>query len=91
MRAVRAAGPAEKLVPLRFTGAGIPRQGNPVVAGGEVVGEVTAARSRRCSRSASGMAYVRAALADPGTEVEVDVRGKRRGAVVAEKPLYRTP
>ena len=34
------------------------------------------------------MAYVRADLAEPGTELEIDVRGKRRAARVASKPLY---
>jgi glycine cleavage system aminomethyltransferase T len=34
------------------------------------------------------MGYVRAGLAEPGTELEIDVRGKRRPAVVARKPLY---
>ena len=36
VRAVREAGPREKLVPFTLTGAGIARQGNPVVGGGEV-------------------------------------------------------
>ena len=36
-----------------------------------------------------GMAYLRSDLAEPGTEVEIDVRGKRRPARVASKPLYR--
>ncbi len=35
------------------------------------------------------MAYVPVAAAVPGTEIEVDVRGKRRAAEVREKPLYR--
>ncbi len=34
------------------------------------------------------MAYVRADLAEPGTEVEIDVRGKHRPARIASKPLY---
>src|SRR3954452_10009278 len=37
----RASGTAEKLVPFVLTGPGIARQGNPVVIGGSVVGEVT--------------------------------------------------
>ena len=37
----RAEGPAELLAPFMIEGAGIPRQGNPVLAGGEPVGEVT--------------------------------------------------
>jgi glycine cleavage system aminomethyltransferase T len=36
------------------------------------------------------MGYVRADLAERGTEIEVDVRGKRRAARIAAKPLYET-
>jgi aminomethyltransferase len=84
VRAVRVAGPAEKLVPFRLTGAGIARQGNPVVGGGEV----TSGTLSPCLGIGIGMAYVGAGRAEPGTELEIDVRGKRRGAVVASKPLY---
>jgi len=37
------------------------------------------------------MAYLRSELAEPGTEVEIDVRGKRRAARIASKPLYASP
>jgi aminomethyltransferase len=36
-----------------------------------------------------GMGYVPVALAEPGTEIEIDVRGKRRPARIESKPLYR--
>jgi aminomethyltransferase len=36
-----------------------------------------------------GMGYVAAELAEPGTEVEIDVRGRRRPARIESKPLYR--
>ncbi len=86
---VRAEGPAEKLAPLRIEGAGIPRQGNAVLAGGEEVGVVTSGTFSPSLEVGIGMAYVRADLAEPGTEVEIDVRGKRRPARIASKPLYR--
>ena len=35
------------------------------------------------------MGYVPVAQASPGTELEVDVRGKPRRARVVEKPIYR--
>jgi aminomethyltransferase len=35
------------------------------------------------------MAYVPVEDADPGTAVEVDVRGKRRPAEVRDKPLFK--
>jgi glycine cleavage system aminomethyltransferase T len=35
------------------------------------------------------MAYLPAERAQPGTEIEIDVRGSRRAATVASKPLYK--
>jgi aminomethyltransferase len=35
-----------------------------------------------------GMAYVPTAAAEPGTSIEVDVRGKRRPAETRKRPLY---
>jgi len=64
---------------------GIARQGNPVVGGGEV----TSGTMSPSLEVGIGMAYVPAERAAVGTELEIDVRGKQRPAVVAEKPLYR--
>ena len=87
--AARAEGTAEKLAPFEIEGAGIPRQGNPVLAGGEPAGEVTSGTFAPSLERGAGIAYVRADLAEPGTEIEIDVRGKRRPARIASKPLYR--
>jgi aminomethyltransferase len=83
--AVRAAGPSEQLVPFAFTGPGIPRQGNAVVSGGEV----TSGTLSPCRGVGIGMAYVPADRVAVGTQIEIDVRGKVRPAVVEQKPLYR--
>ncbi|HEY1356018.1 MAG TPA: glycine cleavage system aminomethyltransferase GcvT [Solirubrobacterales bacterium] len=85
----RAEGTAEKLAPFKIEGAGIPRQGNPILAGGEQAGVVTSGSYSPSLEVGIGMGYVRADLAEPGTEVEIDVRGKRRSARIASKPLYR--
>jgi aminomethyltransferase len=85
VRAVRGAGPAERLRPFRLTGPGIPRPGNPVVGGGVV----TSGTLSPCLETGVGMAYLPGDRAETGTEIEIDVRGKTRGAVVADRPLYR--
>ncbi len=74
----REQGTEELLVPFVLTERGIPRQGNEVMLGPEPSLGV-----------GIGLAYVRADLAQPGTELEIDVRGKRRPARVESKPLYR--
>jgi aminomethyltransferase len=35
------------------------------------------------------LAYVDAALAEPGTELTVDVRGRKEPFVVVQSPFYR--
>jgi len=85
VRAAREAGPAERLVPFVIDGPGIARQGNPVVGGGEV----TSGTMSPSLGVGIGMAYVPAERSEPETRFEIDVRGKRRHAIVKEKPLYR--
>jgi aminomethyltransferase len=86
--ALRGFEPADALVPLAFTGPGIPRQGNRVhTERGD--GVVTSGTMSPCLELGIGMAYVPAAAAEPGTPIEVDVRGKPRAAEVRPKPLYK--
>jgi glycine cleavage system T protein (aminomethyltransferase) len=85
----RAEGTPERLAPFVIEGAGIPRQGNPVMLGDERIGTVTSGSFSPSLELGIGMAYVRSDLAEPGSEVEIDVRGKRRSARIASKPLYR--
>jgi aminomethyltransferase len=87
--AARADGTAEKLAPFLIEGAGIPRDGNPVMVGEESVGVVSSGTYSPSLEVGAGMAYLRRDLAEPGTEVEIDVRGKRRPARIASKPLYK--
>jgi aminomethyltransferase len=85
VRAVRSAGPAEKLVAFSIDGPGIARQGNPIVGGGVVCSGTLSP----CLGSGIGLAYLPAELAATGTHLQIDVRGKMRPAVVKDKPLYR--
>ncbi len=85
----RAEGTAEQLAPFTIEGQGIPRDGNPVMRGDERVGTVSSGTFSPSLELGAGMADVRAELAEPGTELEIDVRGKRRAARVGSKPLYR--
>ncbi|HKP20847.1 MAG TPA: glycine cleavage system aminomethyltransferase GcvT [Thermoleophilaceae bacterium] len=86
--ALRGLEPEQTLVPFAFIGPGIPRQDNPVhTEHGD--GVVTSGSLSPCLEVGIGMAYVPVAAAEPGTGLDVDVRGKSRAAEVREKPLYR--
>ena len=85
LRAVKADGPATKLVPFVMTEKAIPRQGMPVVGGGEV----TSGTMSPMLEVGIGLAYVPVASAKPGSELVIDVRGKERAAIVEKKRLYK--
>jgi aminomethyltransferase len=85
LRAIKTAGPAQKLVPFAMTDKAIPRQGMAVVGGGEV----TSGTMSPMLEVGIGLAYVPAASAKSGTELVIDVRGKERRGVVEKKPLYK--
>jgi aminomethyltransferase len=101
----RSEGARQKLAPFAIEGPGIPRSGmtvlrplgaslsddpsGPRLSGGEIVGEVTSGIFSPSLEIGVGMAYVRAELAEPGTALAIDVRGKVRPARIASKPLYR--
>jgi aminomethyltransferase len=87
-RRVREQGPTEVLRPLVLTGPGIPRQGNPILDGQKQVGEVTSGTLSPCLETGIGMGYLRGEVAEPGTPVEIDVRGRRRPAEIRTAPLY---
>ena len=85
----RASGTPEKLAPFVLPERGIPRQDNPVLdAEGEQAGVVTSGTHSPSLGCGIGMAYVRADLAEPGTALEIDVRGKHRAARIESRPLY---
>ncbi len=83
VRAVRDAGPRERLAPFKLTGPGVPRPGCSVLGGGSV----TSGTFSPSLKIGVGMAYLASGRATPGTEITIDVRGRERTAVVASKPL----
>ncbi len=83
VRSARDEGTAQRLVAFTLA-AGIARQGNPVVGGGEV----TSGTMSPSLGVGIGMAYIASERAAVGETFEIDVRGKLREAVVASRPLY---
>jgi aminomethyltransferase len=84
LRRQKDAGPAEKLVAFEMRDPGIPRAGMSIVEGGEVTSGTLSPTLGR----AIGLGYVDAALASPGTDITIDVRGRPRAARIVKKPFY---
>jgi aminomethyltransferase len=85
LRRVKEEGPARKLVAFVMTEAGIPRQGMAITEGGEVT---SGSHSPMLDRGI-GMGYVETSLAEPGTTLTIDVRGRPRAAEIVKKPIYK--
>src|SRR5690606_1897973 len=77
-------GVPRRLVGFKLEGRGIPRQGYPLFAGGREVGRVTSGSMSPSLGEPVGMGYVEAACAEPGTLLEMEMRGRRIPARVVE-------
>jgi aminomethyltransferase len=83
----KAAGTRRLLVGLVSSDRLIPRHGMGVLASGEPAGEVTSGTFSPTLRHGIALAYVDRDHTEKGTELEVDVRGKR-GAVRVTRPPF---
>ncbi|QNG61249.1 glycine cleavage system aminomethyltransferase GcvT [Metabacillus idriensis] len=84
-------GTARKLVGLEMVDKGIPRHGYEVFNGDEQIGEVTTGTQSPTLKKNIGWALLKKDFAEPGTEVEVQVRKKRLKAIVVATPFYKRP
>jgi aminomethyltransferase len=85
LRRVKREGPERRLVAFTMDEKAIPRHGMPIEGGGEV----TSGSHSPMLDAGIGLGYVPAGLAQPGTELTIDVRGRPRRAHVVKKPIYK--
>jgi aminomethyltransferase len=80
----------EKLVAFRLTQGGPPPRAHyGLFLGEERVGEVTSGAPSPTLGCGIGLAYVEVELAEPGTKLELEVRGSRVPVEVVKKPFYK--
>jgi aminomethyltransferase len=84
-------GVTRKLIGFVMKGRGIARHDYAIYTpGGETpVGKVTSGTTAPSLGVAVGMGYVPSARAEPGTQLEIECRGKRAAAEVVKGPFYR--
>ncbi|MFC4617973.1 glycine cleavage system aminomethyltransferase GcvT [Camelliibacillus cellulosilyticus] len=89
LKAQKEKGVPRKLVGIEMIDKGIPRSHYQVLIGDATVGEVTTGTQSPTLKKNLGLALVDKAQSAPGTEVDVDIRGKRRKAVIIKTPFYK--
>ena len=78
-----------KRVGLKVTGRGIVREEQTVYRNGQAIGVTTSGTHCPYLGYAGAMALIDVKDAEPGTEVEVDVRGRKIPCQVVELPFYK--
>ena len=93
LAAIKAAGVGstigQKLVGLKGTGRRAARAHYPVLKDGALVGEVTSGQPSPTLGYPVAMAYVEVEYAEPGTLLDVDLRGKPERFEVVALPFYK--
>ena len=82
-------GIPRRLIGITMEGRRVPRQGSAVLAGGDVIGEVTSGMFAPTLGGAAALALVEKGRAKVGETVELDLRGTQLPARVTKKPFYR--
>ena len=80
---------SRRRVGLKITGRGIAREECPVYDGEKQIGVVTSGTHCPWLGQAVAMAMVDVAYKEPGTVVQVDVRGRKVEAEVVKTPFYK--
>ncbi|MBI4550711.1 MAG: glycine cleavage system aminomethyltransferase GcvT [Candidatus Latescibacteria bacterium] len=86
--AQKAAGLTRRLIGFRLRERGFPRQGYAILHDGQPVGTVASGTVSPSLDVGIGTGYVPVELAKPGTDLEIDVRGKRVPTDVVKLPFY---
>ncbi len=74
---------------LEMSGQRVPRQGYPILSSGQLVGEVTSGTFSPTLKKPIAIGSVAPAVSKPGTELQVDLRGRAEPARVIEFPFYQ--
>ena len=91
MLAVKEAGLKRKLIGFVLTDRGIPRQGYSLLSfDNKEIGRVTSGTLSPSLNVSIGIAYVDSALAETGSEFNVDIRGRGAKAKVVPTPFVKT-
>jgi aminomethyltransferase len=89
LRRQKAEGVPRKLIGFEMVDRGIARHGYDAYLGGAKAGHVTSGTQTPYVKKAIGMAYLPVAQTAPGTEFEIDIRGRRTRARVVPLPFYK--
>lgn len=84
-------GTGRRLVGFELVEKGVPRHGMKILAGGAEIGLVTSGNLSPRLQKGIGLGYVPPRYSEPGTRMEIDIRGRLAPATVVKPPFYKRP
>ena len=87
--AIEKNGPSRRLIGFVMEGKKIAREGCLIMDDGEEIGNVTSGVPSPTLGINIGMGFVKSDRAEPGTQIDIDVRGEEVAAKVVKLPFYR--
>lgn len=85
----KAAGPAERMVGFELFDKGVPKPGGTIFSEIREIGTVTSGTHSISCRKDIGLGYVAARYAQPGQEIEVEVKDREVAARIVALPFVR--
>jgi aminomethyltransferase len=82
-------GLAKGLVGFEMTERGVARHGYRVFRANDEIGKVSSGSYSPTLDKMIGMAHVRPDCAEPGTQIQIEIRGRMVAAVIVELPFYK--
>jgi len=81
--------PKRTRIGIELAGRRAARQGCPILVDGKPIGQVTSGSFAPTLKKPIAMGYVQPESAQPGTELQIDIRGRLEPARVVQLPFYR--
>ena len=81
-------GTDRKLVGLTLPGRSAPRAGYPIMAQNQEIGRITSGSFSPTLDTSIALGYVLAGHSEPGTSLDVDIRGRTAAAEIVPLPFY---
>jgi glycine cleavage system T protein (aminomethyltransferase) len=86
---IKSEGPKQKLAGFVLLDKGVPKSGGSIYSENREIGTVTSGGQSLHLRKGIGLGYVFSRYAQPGQEIEIEIRDKEIAAKTVELPFYR--
>lgn len=81
---------SRRLVCLEMTEKAIPRKGCPILKNDQIVGEITSGTMSPSLGKGIGIGFVDIPFHKSGSELFVDIRGRKKSGIVVKPPFYKS-